>query len=263
MDHNNLVDLLEEIGLSEKEAKIYLALLELREALPGVIARKAGVKRPTTYVVLEQLKKKGVISHAKKKEGLCYRPVDPKFLLKDQESRTRRLEKALPELMGLNRMYGITPQMSVFEGKEGIIQIMEDTLTSSTELLCWCNGDLALKSFGDYYPRYVARKAKLGLWLKGVFTYDQAAIEDKKNAKKELREAYLVPKEIYPIKNEINIYDDKVAIISHEDEVGVIIQNKDIADTQRAIFMMTFEYAKTIEPGLLTAEDWDYIKAGG
>ena len=51
----------------------------------------------------------------------------------------------------------------------------------------------------------------------------------------------------YLFKNEINIYDDKVAIISHEDQIGVIIQNKNIADTQRSIFELGFEYAKILE----------------
>ena len=144
--------------------------------------------------------------------------------------------------------------MSVFEGKEGIMQIMEDTLTSSTDLLCWCNGDLALKALKDYYPIYLKKKVEMKLWLKGVSTYDEASLADKRRGKKELREVYLIPQDKYPIQNEINIYDDKLAIISHEDEVGVIIQNKAIADTQRAIFMMTFEYAKLLEPKILSKE---------
>lgn len=259
--HPHLEELFQEIGLSKKESKIYLALLELKEALPSTISRRSGIKRPTVYATLEQLKKKGLVSHTTRKEGLCFRSIEPKFLLKEQEKKTKRLEEAMPELKSLSRMYGATPQMSVFEGKEGIIQIMEDTLTSSTELLCWCNGDMALSSLEDYYPDYLRRKVEANLWLKGVFTYDKASLIDKRNSAKELREVYLIPKEKYPIKNEINIYDDKVAIISHEDEVGVIIQNHNIADTQRAIFMMTFEYAKTLEPKLLTKEDIEYINS--
>ncbi len=74
----------------------------------------------------------------------------------------------------------------------------------------------------------------------------------KKFGEAELREIYLIPKEKFPFRNEINIYDDKVAIISHEDEIGVIIQNKNIADTQRSIFELGFEYAKILERDLLT-----------
>ena len=62
---------------------------------------------------------------------------------------------------------------------------------------------------------------------------------------------YLIPKEDYPFKNEINIYDDKIAIISHEDKMGVIIQNANIAETQRSIFNFAFKYAKIAEKELL------------
>lgn len=78
--------------------------------------------------------------------------------------------------------------------------------------------------------------------------------------KEELREVYLVPKEKFPFENEINIYDDKVAIISHADKVGVIIQNQSIADTQKAIFKLAFEYAQIVESKTLTKEDLLYLK---
>ena len=260
MNASRFIHLFEELGLNETESKVYLALLELEEALPSSIARRAQVKRPTTYVVLEQLKKRGLVSHTKRNGTLYLRAVSPEFILEERKNQNRRLEEALPELLNLNRRYEVMPQMSVFEGHEGIIQIMEDTLTSSTELLCWCNGDLALKSLESYYPIYLKKKVEKNLWLKGVSTYDQASLHDKKYGGKELREVYLIPKDKYPIQNEINIYDDKVAIISHVDEIGVIIQNKHIADTQRAIFMMCFEYAKILEPTLLTKRDKEYLK---
>ncbi|MBT5517005.1 hypothetical protein HOK22_03775, partial [Candidatus Peregrinibacteria bacterium] len=62
----------------------------------------------------------------------------------------------------------------------------------------------------------------------------------KEREKTELREVLLIPKEKYPFKNEINIYDDKVSIISHEDQTGIIIRNKTMADTQRIIFDFAF-----------------------
>jgi len=259
MKHLHLQALLKDFGLTENEAKIYLSLLELKEALPSTLSRREGIKRSTVYSVLEQLSEKGYVSSLKKNGYMHYRASSPEIISEIQKNKCRKLEEVLPELYSLSVRYGVTPQMSVFEGKEGLIQIMEDTLTSKTELLCWCNGDLALKSLEDYYPIYLKKKVEKKLWLKGVSTYDKASLEDKKKGEAELREVYLIPKEKYPIQNEINIYDDKVAIISHEDEVGVIIQNQNIADTQRAIFMMTFEYAKLLEPDLLTDEDKAYL----
>ena len=257
----NLENVLQNQGLNSKEAKIYLVLLELQEALPSVISKKAGVKRPTTYVILEQLQKRGLISHVKKNGNLYFRALNPKSLFHEQEYKLKLLEEALPDLNNLNRKYSFTPQMSVFEGKEGLIQIMEDTLTTTTELLCWANISVAVHTLlEDYYPTYIKKKVKNNVFLKGIFPYEKGSLDFKKRGKEELREVHLIPADKFPFKNEINIYDDKVAIISHQDETGVIIQNQSIADTQRVIFNLGFEYAKLLEDNLLTKADREYLK---
>ncbi|MEK9160381.1 MAG: helix-turn-helix domain-containing protein [Patescibacteria group bacterium] len=256
----NLETVLQYQGLNPKEAKIYLVLLELQEALPSVISKRAGIKRPTTYVILEQLQKKGLISHVKRGGNLYFRALNPKSFVQEQGQKLKWLEEALPDLSNLNRKYASTPQMSVFEGKEGLIQIMEDTLTTSTGLLCWANISVAVHTLlEDYYPLYIKKKVKNKVFLKGIFPYEKRSLEFKKRGEKELREVHLIPADKFPFKNEINIYDDKVAIISHQDETGVIIQNQSIADTQRVIFNLGFEYAKLLEKDLLTKDDLRYL----
>lgn len=256
----DLTQTLQNIGLSQKEAKIYLELLTLKEALPGVIARKAGVKRPTAYLVLDQLLKKGLASQVKKGRYFYFQAVNPHSIVEDQYKRFNDLEKSLPELLSLHEQFSVQPQVSFFQGKEGIIRIMEDTLTTKTELLCWADVSLATRTLlKDYYPSYIAKKVKRKVWLRGIFSYDKAGLEVKRRSQKELREVVLIPKAEFPFKNEINIYDDKVAIISHADQMGVIIQNKNIADTQRSIFNFAFKYANLAEKDLLTAKDLEFL----
>ena len=243
-----LREILQNIGLTEKEARVYLTLLEYKEALPSSIAKHANIKRPTTYIILEQLEKRGLASHVKRGNSLHYRALDPNTLLEEEEARYSTLKKAIPELLSLNQRYSTTPQMSVFEGEEGIIRIMEDTLTTKTELLCWADVEMAVGGLlKNYYPKYIAKKIKNNVYLRGILGDDELARRFKKEGKAELRDVRLIPKDKFPFKNEINIYDEKVAIISHQDKVGVIIQNKNIADTQRAIFEMGWEYAKILE----------------
>ena len=244
----NLNKILQHIGLSDKEAKIYLTLLEFKEALPSTISRRSGVKRPTTYVVLDQLQKQGLVSHVKKGKLEYFQPVNPHSLLEREYGKYHALEEALPELLQMHQKYAVTPQMQVFEGKEGLIRIMEDTLTTKTDLLCWADVTIAVATcLDDYYPEYIRKKVERKIWLRGIFCDDAFARQFKKRGEAELREVYLIPKNKFPFKNEINIYDDKVAIISHEDNIGVIIKNKNISDTQRAIFKLGFEYAKILE----------------
>lgn len=256
---NKLSSILVNLGLNSKEAAIYLALLELGEALPSTISRRTGIKRPTTYVVLESLKEKGVVSHVKKNNNHLFQAVDPRNFFEEHKSKLDLFKENLQVFLNLNKRYGALPQMSVFEGKEGLIQIMEDTLKTNDVLLCWADITLATDSLSEYYPTYIKKKVEKKIWLKGVFCYDQVALKFKKRGSMELREIYVIPKEKFPFKNEINIYDDKVAIISHQDAVGVIIQNQNIADTQRSIFNLGFEYARLLERDLLTKEDKKYL----
>lgn len=257
-----LIKVLNEVGLSEKEAKVYLTLLEMGEAIPSTISRRSLIKRPTVYVTLEILMEKGLVSRVKKGNILFYRALSPEAVLEKQSKKLEMLKGSLPELLNLKQKYEVTPQMSVFEGVEGIIQIMEDSLTTNGEILCWSNADLAVNTvLAEYHPEYLKKKIQRKIQSKCLFLYDKVGLNFKKNSVKELREVYLIPKDKYPFENEINIYDDKMSIISHSDAVGVIIQNKAIANTQRSIFNFAFEYAKILEKKLLTKKDLDFLNS--
>jgi sugar-specific transcriptional regulator TrmB len=257
----DIISILEQNGLSEKEAKVYLAMLELKDALPSTISRKTGVKRPTTYVILEALAARGLASRVDKKGLTYYQALDPRILIEDQYTKYKSLEKTLPELLSLHRRFSSAPQMRLFEGKEGLIKIMEDTLTTKTPICNWTNADLAATTIlADYYPTYIRKKVAKKVWVNAILGYDKRALDFKKYEKEELREVHLIPKDKFPFKNEICIYENKVAILSHLDAVGVIIENANIADTQRSIFNFGFEYAKILEEKLLTAKDFAYLK---
>lgn len=253
---------LEKIGLTEKEALIYITLTEIGEAPPSVIAKSAKLKRPTTYVILEQLVEKGIVGHVKKRDQKMFSPVDPNFLLEYEKKKFEELEEVIPELVTLKNLYKKAPRISLFEGDEGIIQILDDSLTAKDEIYCWSNTGLASSTaLHQYHPFFLKKKIDKKIYSKCLFTYDKNGLQFKKNSKKELREVYLVPLEKFPFENEINIYNDKISIISLKDKIGVIIQNQNIADTQRAIFNLGFEYAKLFEKDLLTKEDRFFLRS--
>lgn len=251
---------LEKIGLTQKEASVYLTLTEIGEALPSVIAKKAKLKRPTTYIILDQLVEKGLVGHLKKHDQKVFSAIEPSFLLDYEKKKLEELEEVIPDLKALKTLYKKAPNISLFEGDEGIIQILDDSLSAKNEIYCWSNTGLASSTaLHQYHPFFLKKKIQKKIHSKCLFTYDQNGLTFKKNSKEELREVYLVPIEKFPFENEINIYDDKISIISLKDKIGVIIQNQNIADTQRAIFNLGFEYAKLFEKDLLTAEDKVYL----
>ena len=96
---------LQNIGLTDKEASVYLSTLELAQASVQDIGKKANVNRTTTYVVLESLIEKGLVSTLDKDKKTYYIAVSPDNLesifeiqKKEIEERKKNFEKILPNL---------------------------------------------------------------------------------------------------------------------------------------------------------------------
>ena len=64
----------------------------------------------------------------------------------------------------------------------------------------------------------------------------------KQRDREELRESRLIPGE-FDFHVDILIYDDKVAITSLREKFGVLIESKDMAESQRRIFDIIWESA--------------------
>ena len=67
-----LVKKLEKTGFTDKEALIYVSLLELDGAFPSRIAQYSGLKRATAYDVLTALTIRGLVNEIEKKNKLFY-----------------------------------------------------------------------------------------------------------------------------------------------------------------------------------------------
>ncbi len=70
-------DVLENLGLSKNEAKIYEALLREGESPVGHLAVKSGVHRRNVYDTLNRLIEKGLAFEILEKPENHYKAVDP------------------------------------------------------------------------------------------------------------------------------------------------------------------------------------------
>lgn len=239
---------LQDIGFRDVEAKVYLATLELGEAIASDIAKKAKLKRPSVYVTLKDLIKKGYVSSYTRRKITRFVALDPVKVIASAKEKAGAAELALPELTALYNAEGLAkPKIQFFEGVPGLIEIMEDTLqVPDKTILAWANVDLAWKTLEDYYPTYIRKKNERNIVVQGIFVDTKMGRRFQDRGHIEKRTVRLIPADQFPMSNEINIYDDKVFIISHKDLTGVIIQNKEIADTQRSIFKLGWQMAQKI-----------------
>jgi HTH-type transcriptional regulator, sugar sensing transcriptional regulator len=74
-------DLLQRLGFTEYEARVYVTLLQQHPANGARIAKASGVPRPNVYNVLEKLEERGAALHVETAEGIEYLPVQPDELI--------------------------------------------------------------------------------------------------------------------------------------------------------------------------------------
>lgn len=246
-----LAPLLESIGMDDKQAALYLTGLHIGTAPASDYAKKAGFNRITTYTMLEELVEAGHFTMVKKERAKWYAPVAPDFLVLEAQKNADALKKALPELRSLTGAAFRKPHVRYFEGWEGVRHVYEDTLTAKTELLNYANSSLIRKHWPGYDTEYVDQRVKHRIYLRGIAPDDATGKRVHGEDKKYLREIRLVSLKQFDFQNEIKIYDNKIAIISFpKDEksmFGVIIESKEVAETQRQIFEMAWRYAGTLK----------------
>lgn len=249
MEDEKILKSLEEIGIEEKPARVYLATLELGGDVASAIAHKASVERVNTYYILEQLVKEGLVYTGEKDKKRVYVAHSPKKLITAQEAKLKQLANFIPELLSIEGSNKIKPKIKFYEGVDGIKQIWEETLNlpRGTETLAYSSPDLIHQTLGDEWVEdYLKRRAEKGITQRAIIKYSDSAVEHQKNDKNEARKTILVPEKNFPFQNQVGVYGDMLVIISYKDLIGVIIESRYVVDTQRAIFELAWIGAREV-----------------
>lgn len=244
----DLLPVLEAVGLTRPEAQLYVIGLQLGSAPASEYSRSTGINRITAYTMLENMVRQGRFTVEKKLRAKYYTPVAPEYLSIEARKNADALNRALPELRSMQGAQYRKPHVRFFEGWEGVRRVYDDTLSAKSELLNFANSAVVRKYWPNYDEEYVAERVKRGVELRGIAPDDEAGKKVHGEDRKKLREIRLVPSKEFDFRNEINIYDSKVAICSFSggsdaDVFGVIIESKEVAETQRQIFEMAWRYA--------------------
>jgi len=129
-------DTLREIGLSEKEAKLYLALLKHGKMKPSSLASLTKISRPLVYTLAKGLLSKGIISEDISGKTLYFIPLPPdnlEGLIRDIKREAKEKESSIRKAMGelslimASKQYPI-PKIRLVEEKD-LEKFLFDNLT--------------------------------------------------------------------------------------------------------------------------------------
>jgi len=246
--NNRIKNVLEQMGLSEKEILIYLAALETGGDSALALARKTGLQRVNTYYILEQLEKKGVVAESGRKGYRIFVATNPRKLVKLFQSKIFELESILPELLSVENKISGKPKIRFYDGVNGIKKVYEETLelNRGEEILSIATATLMTKYLDNWIKDYIKRRAKKGITIRTIAEDSAEARDISERDKAELRKSKLVDKEKFPFANEINIFGNKVMIASFKDLMGIIIESAEVAKTMRAFFELAWLGAREI-----------------
>ena len=134
--------------------------------------------------------------------------------------------------------------MRFIPGDEGVHQAYLDTLNSKTDILAILQrGEVDPKILRWLRKNYTTKRAQLKIKAYVIIAEDDKSDLYVKESKDRYREVVSVPLVQFPIKMEVNIYDQKIAFMSfHKDapHFGVIIDSPYIADTIRALWKLAW-----------------------
>ncbi len=243
---------LRNIGLTQGERKVYLALLDLGSTTTGDITKKSRVSGSKVYEVLDRLREKGFANVITKNGVKYFEAAEPYRILdylKEKESRLAKekleIQKILPELM-LRRKSTVKNDVKVFTGWEGLKTAEEDILESLDKGEEWLSMGLAHqpKEWEIYFTEKHVERAAKGIILKHLLNEKYRSLY---HARKHMANTYFrfLPKEMeMPMSTEI--YKNKVLIFILEKEcpLAIIIENKFAAESFRKYFKTLWNSAK-------------------
>ena len=246
-----------QIGLTTNEANIYLTLVELGPQPANIIAKKTNLIRPTVYPILKGLQKKSLIGSFLRNGVIYFAVNDVHDLLCYVDRKKRVLDHQrdfvmdiIPRMEQLKSDCSLQPKVHYFEGEEGVETVMNDSLNSSGPIMCidaidkWLNS--SLKEFAkDYiHTRIFIKKIPLKELIKDT-PETRCFLETAYKGGENYTDVMFVSGNDALFDNNVNIYDDKVAVVSLEKgfEFGVLIESAEFAKTQKSIFDLAWRGA--------------------
>jgi HTH-type transcriptional regulator, sugar sensing transcriptional regulator len=251
MEKDKLTALLQEIGLTEKEAKVYLAMLALGETTVNKIAQTSEVKRTTIYPLIDSLKQKGLANVVLRGFKQFYKAASPEKLELVFEQRRKNLMKGLPDLMSLYNIEGETQGfIKHFEGLEACKGVYEQNLRDikpHEDYYVIADTQKWLKADPVYFENFTYRRGKLPIKIKLLLSDSPSARQFKKKEKYYGEEIRFLPKGVDFTTNVV-ITPQRLFFPQLTPPInGIVIENKSAINTHMDLFRMLWKSVEKIQ----------------
>lgn len=231
-------EILKEIGLQENEISVYLALLELEEAVASELSQKTKLNRTLVYHLLGRLIGKGLVSYFIKNNTKYFRASDPHKLLEFLQEKENKITGIIPELLSLKKPRTEKPRIEVYEGKEGIKTILNILIRDKPKEWLGITSGRTYMVIPHFLDQWEKKRIKAGIRARAIVDPSKEGVKRAKELEKlentEIRyfpKGGATPSHIWIWKNKVAI-----ALITEDYPLGVVIENREVADRFKGFF---------------------------
>lgn len=237
------LEILKECGLSNNEAKIYLALLESGTATATDIAKKTRLHRTNVYDSLKRMIEKGMAAHFQKDNTTCYEATNPEGLLNLMKQKEAILQSVLPQLKLARNLAKGKTEARVFEGKQAIVEFLFDLLNCNDEILVYGIPKEVPDMLKTILPHFHKERVTKKVWMKHIYNHDARERINYLNSLPYTEARYLPE----PFDSQVSTFvcgNEVVFTLWIDNMVTIRIENKLMADAYRKYFNLLYGKAR-------------------
>jgi sugar-specific transcriptional regulator TrmB len=240
--------------LNDNEKKVLTSLYRLEEGSVAKISKDTLINRTTLYPILENLANNGLVSKVKLEGKTIFQPISEVDFIEWAKRKELEIKKINESLLNWVKTQTKSSKSSLitdvkyFEGHEGVKTLLNDTWRENPQKIIYSLTDYE-KAYGAmekfFREEYFPQRINHGVKVVSLSTESIIGKKEAKEAEKFLREVRFI-KLSRDFDIEINIYNDKLALIAYDKKnpSGVLIKNEKIAEAMKNIFEYLWKTAK-------------------
>lgn len=238
-------------GLSDSEARAYTSALMLESAPVEKLAKNSGLNRTSLYPILERLFSLGLISQVKKKGKTVIKSVPPEKFFDLLDEKKEAVEDILPDLRSLFDISRGRPDVSFYEGQEGLKTVMNSVLNEAKELYVFGEADSFIKAIPEWTENYVKKRIDKKIKVKMILKASPFAVRTIKQirgsseAANKLIKVRMLPPAYKIDYSAFDIFNNKVVLYSFEKQNNAtVIESNIISNLMRTVFDILWDAAE-------------------
>ncbi|MGB0757500.1 MAG: TrmB family transcriptional regulator [Patescibacteria group bacterium] len=239
MNTSSINSLLQDLGLTENEARVYVAMLSLGPTTALELSKQSQVKRTTVYLALESLKEKGLVRIEIKGLKRVFVAESPERLELMLDIKKQTLTQSLPDLLSMYNTQGEQGRVKQYEGKEQIKHVYDSLLTSirpKEDYLVFGDSTKWHDLDPKFFSKFIERRSKLSINIRIILQDSEIARHYKKFEKNHNQEIKLLPSSV-ELSTNVVVLPRKVVIHNLLPPMSaIVVENSSVVKTHKEMF---------------------------